>query len=183
MVKVKQNQTNLYKLLCHAVLLQKIPAYSVYEHCEKGHGRHTKWIVSAYSISDFACYDNFKIKVIPQWAGLKTVIAIRRIVEHTDPQKAKKDSDKVSFAISDLQLSAENFFYGIKGHWAIETMHRDRDLVFNEDNNRIKNHNLATVMAVFVSFAINFLHTFFGKATTDAKTLFGDNFKELLFSD
>ena len=62
-------------------------------------------------------------------------------------------------------------------------MHRDRDLVFNEDNNRIKNHNLATVMAVFVSFAINFLHTLFGKSTTDAKTLFGDNFKELLFSD
>lgn len=148
---------------------------------DKGHGRRTTWITRTYDIDTFAPYDTFKKKVIPQWAGLKTIVVVRRIVTHTNLNSRKKDSDKVSFWISNKKLLAKEFFEGIRGHWKIETMHRDRDLFFNEDCNRIKDFNRAAIFAVFNCFAINFLHTFYNLGTSISQILFGHHFKELVF--
>jgi predicted transposase YbfD/YdcC len=119
------------------------PYLSVYEADDKGHGRIEKRRVSTFNASD-----NPKLAV---WCGLKTYI----VVERWRTEKGKTSEEK-SLYISDLQLSAEAYYQGTRGHWGIENrLHYVKDVVHNEDNNGVKSGNGPVVLSVCSSIAIN----------------------------
>lgn len=88
--------------------------------------------------------------------------------------------DSIAYYISDIVLPAECFAEGIRGHWGIENrIHWVKDVIFKEDNNRIKHHQAAVNMAIFNHLAINFLRQHFDDSIKYAQILFGQNVKEL----
>lgn len=140
-IQVKGNQPHLYKDI--EEIAQNTVALSVYEHENKGHGRVEKRCVSVYQASD-----NPKLAV---WAGLKTYV----VVERWRTEKGLQGHEK-SLYISDLRLSAEEYYKGTRGHWGIENrLHYVKDVVHNEDNNGVKSGNAPVVLAVCSTIAIN----------------------------
>ncbi len=116
---------------------------TVYEHENKGHGRLEKRCVKVYQSSD-----NPKLAV---WEALKTYI----VVERWRTEKGVQSQDK-SLYISDLQLSAEEYYEGTRGHWGIENrLHYVKDVVHNEDKNGVTSGNAPVVLAICSTIAIN----------------------------
>lgn len=152
---------------------------SFYEHSEENHGRHSQWRVSVYEVSSIPDPQ----KVLSSWTSIKTVICVQRIVEHTSKKNKKKDYNSKAYYISNhTSLNAEEFHKGIRGHWSIENgLHYEKDVVLNEDKNRIKNKSASPIFSTFNTFAINFLRILNFKGIRDATIKFGFNFKELLF--
>ena len=158
---------------------QVVKPLDFYEESEKNHGRHSNWKVSifdSHSIPDTK-------GVLSLWSELNTVVCIQRTVVHTNPKNTKNDRCNKAYYISNrTDLTAKEFAKGIRKHWAIENgLHYEKDVVLNEDKNRIKNCNAAVVIAVFNTFAINFLRMLGFHGISDATIKFGFNFKELLF--
>ena len=161
-----------------SVAKQPLPL-SFYEQSEKNHGRHSQWKVSVYEVSSIPDPQ----KILSLWTSIRTVICVHRIIEHTSPKNKKKDYNKKAYYISNhTNLSAEQFHKGIRGHWSIENgLHYEKDVVLNEDKNRIKNKAAAPIFSTFNTVAINFLRMLNFKGIRDATIKFGFNFKELLF--
>ncbi len=69
--------------------------------------------------------------------------------------KTATDSDRVY--ISDLFTTCSaSYQQGIRGHWGIENLlHREKDVLHNEDGNGIKIQNGPVNMSIISSFAIN----------------------------
>lgn len=152
---------------------------SCYEYSEENHGRRSQWKVSVYAVSSIPDPQ----KVLSLWTSIKTVICVQRIVEHTSKKNKKKDYNSKAYYISNhTSLNAEEFHKGIRGHWSIENgLHYEKDVVLNEDKNRIKNKSAAPIFSTFNTFAINFLRMLNFKGIRDATIKFGFNFKELIF--
>jgi predicted transposase YbfD/YdcC len=110
---------------------------------DKGHGRVEKRRVTVYNASE-----NPKLKV---WMGLKTYIVVERWRTEKGVEKHEK-----SLYISDLQLSAQAYYEGTRGHWGIENrLHYVKDVIHNEDNNGVTSGNAPVVLAVCSTIAIN----------------------------
>lgn len=71
-----------------------------------------------------------------EWAGLKTVFAIRRITT-----SKHKNTDEIGYYISSLDATAEELLRIAREHWKIESMHWLPDVVFSEDECEIKSEN------------------------------------------
>lgn len=99
-------------------------------------------------MSVYQASDNPKLAV---WAGLKTYV----VVERWRTQKGVQSQEK-SLYISDLYLSAQEYYVGTRGHWGIENrLHYVKDVVHNEDKNAVKSGNAPVVLAVCSTIAIN----------------------------
>lgn len=83
--------------------------------------------------------------------------------------------------ISDLfRHDAQLFHQEIRGHWTIEnTLHWVKDVIHNEDKNRIVTDNEPVNSAVFSSIAINIHHKFGSHSITESQVKFNTNVKEL----
>lgn len=150
-----------------------------YELFEKNHGRHSFWKTSVYNVS---CLQDPK-KILSSWKSINTIICVQRIVTHTHPKNKKKDYNSRAYYISNrTDLTAKEFHVGIRGHWSIENgLHYEKDVVLNEDKNRIQDKSAAVVISTFNSFVINFLRMIGFDGIKDAAIKFGFNFKELVF--
>lgn len=155
------------------------PSNDTYELFEKNHGRHSFWKSSVYKASSL----HDPKKILSSWKGINTIICVQRIVTHTNLKNKKKDYNSKAYYISNrTDLTAKEFHEGIRGHWGIENgLHYEKDVVLNEDKNRIKNKSSAVIVSTFNSFAINFLRMIGFNGIKDATTKFGFNFKELVF--
>ena len=92
-----------------------------------------------------------------KWDLVKVIVKIERYRQVFDTKtKSWKNSDEISFYISTIVLSAQEFCQAIRNHWGIENRnHHVRDVTMGEDKSRIRiNPN---IVAKLRSFALNIL--------------------------
>lgn len=113
---------------------------------DKGHGR----------IEIRTCYATTNIEWLKErsdWKGLKSIV----MVESIRKIRGKETSEK-RFFISSLPASSVLLSHAIRSHWGIEnTLHWTLDMVFREDESRIRNRSTAQIMALFRRLSINLL--------------------------
>lgn len=78
-----------------------------------------------------------------EWKGLKRFVHVHKEVLYTNINKRKRESDNDRLYISSNKSTCANFFHnGVRKHWSIENkLHWVKDVIHNEDNNRIKTQN------------------------------------------
>lgn len=142
--QVKKNQLSLYREIQEYIVLQS--PLDTFEISQKCHGRHTHWHCKIFDATEH--------QQATPWKGLKRFICVERTCFDT---KKKTTTQTQRYYISDLtQKDATFFFKGIRGHWRIEnSLHWVKDVIHNEDNNRITKDNGPINMAVISSIAIN----------------------------
>jgi predicted transposase YbfD/YdcC len=84
-----------------------------------------------------------------EWAGLKTVYSVRRVI--TTKQKT---TDETCFYITSLDTSAEELLQITREHWKIESMHWLLDVVFSEDESEILSENGHKTLNIFRKLAL-----------------------------
>jgi len=92
-----------------------------------------------------------------EWRLVKVVIKVTRYRRVFDTKtKAWQESNKISYYISTIDLSAQLFCQAIRNHWAIENRdHYVRDVTMGEDRSRIRVN--PHIFAKLRSFALNIL--------------------------
>lgn len=144
MAQVKRNRLSLYNEIQKSLAHQS--PLDCFETHQKGHGRHTYWRCKVFDATE-----NQQAK---QWKDLRTFICVEKNCFNT---KKKTTIQTQRYYISDLaKKDAAFFFKGIRGHWRIEnSLHWVKDVIHNEDGNRIRKANGPINMAVISSIAIN----------------------------
>lgn len=176
---MKGNQGNLHKA---AENIDNSAAYDTFIEEEKGHGRRSKWEISCFNVADIPALAFF----VPLWIGFATLIKIRRNANPAERKKKKRVKKEYydSYYISSLQKpSAIDCAKDIRGHWGIENgLHYAKDVVMNEDNNKISGTqpavNIATLNAVVINY---FRHRGFS-SIHDSQIKFAYNFKKEYFN-
>jgi len=78
------------------------------------------------------------------------------------PKKDKKVifvSESYRYYMTNTQFEAEKYAQIRIDHWTIENdLHRTKDMVFNEDKSRVKNHKHAKIRSIFTHIALNLLN-------------------------
>jgi predicted transposase YbfD/YdcC len=114
---------------------------------DKGHGR----------IETRQCFVSEQIDWLSQkgeWAGLKTVV----MIEETQEMKGKISRER-RFFISSLPPEAERIASAVRSHWLVESnVHWVLDVVFNEDQSRVRKDNAAENMAFIRHITLNMLN-------------------------
>ena len=165
MLQAKDNQPKLVKhiLACEAAGTP-IDTCTVTEHSR---GTDNTWEVSVYEPTD----EDLKVT----WKNLVTLVVIHKWVVEKDGKYIKTRHLYIS---SRNGLTAKQCAEGIRGHWGIENkLHWVKDVILNEDKNKIENVNTASNMAVINTMAINFLRKNVHHSITTAQILFGQTFQ------
>jgi predicted transposase YbfD/YdcC len=139
-----------------------------YEQHEKGHGRHSSWYVSVFDV--------VLNGISRQWKNLRRFIHVHK---HTIKKKTESISDRLY--MTDLYETSAQFYHeGIRGHWTIEnSLHWVKDVIHNEDKNRIRTGNGPVNQAIFSSIAINIQRKVAARSVTDNNVNFSVNFKDI----
>ncbi|OGV37673.1 MAG: hypothetical protein A3E88_06760 [Legionellales bacterium RIFCSPHIGHO2_12_FULL_35_11] len=118
-----------------------------YEEIDKGHGR----------IETRQCFVSDQINWLSQkeqWAGLKTLV----MIEETQEINGTPSMERRYF-ISSLPPKAERIASAVRSHWMIENaLHWTLDVVFNEDQSRVRKDNAGENMALIRHITINMLN-------------------------
>lgn len=118
-----------------------------HEEIDAGHGR----------IETRKCFVSNQIDWLnakPEWPGLKTVIMLEEAREISH-----KKSIERRFFISSLPANAKQIASAIRAHWLIENaLHWTLDVVFNEDQSRVRKQNGGHNMALVRHIALNMLN-------------------------
>jgi predicted transposase YbfD/YdcC len=118
-----------------------------YQDIDKGHGR----------IETRRCFVSNQIAWLSQkdqWAGLKTIVMLEETQETND-----KVSTEGRFFISSLPADAKRISDAVRAHWLIEnSLHWTLDVVFNEDQSRIRKDNAGENMALIRHITLNMLN-------------------------
>ena len=116
--------------------------------CEAGHHRLEKrqfWQVPVAQV--------FSQKRIKQWAGLRTLV-----IEESSRSLWNKQTSSRRFFLSSLNPEFEHFPTSIRSHWGIENqLHWCLDVVFAEDDSRLRKDNAPRNMAILRRLALNLL--------------------------
>ena len=165
-VQVKGNQKSLFQEI-QRVMVDQAPL-DYFEQHEKGHGRHSSWYVYVF--------DAAQSPKAREWKNLQRFIHV-----HKCTWAKGKQTDMDRLYISDLsQTSAQYYQEEIRGHWSIEnSLHWVKDVVHNEDHNRITKANGPINNAIFSTIAINIHRKNGGWSITDSQIKFATNVKEL----
>lgn len=119
-----------------------------YQDVDKGHGR----------IETRQCFVSDQIDWLSQkdqWAGLKTVV----MIEETQESNGKISTES-RFFISSLPADAKRISGAARAHWLIENgLHWTLDVVFNEDQSRVRKDNAGENMALVRHITLNMLNT------------------------
>lgn len=119
----------------------------VYADVDCGHGR----------IETRRCFVTDQIDWLEQksaWAGLTSIV----MLEETCEQNGKTSIEN-RFFISSLPANAKQIAHAIRAHWGIEnTLHWTLDVVFNEDQSRVRTDHAPQNMAIVRHVAVNALN-------------------------
>jgi predicted transposase YbfD/YdcC len=90
----------------------------------------------------------------PQWSGLKSVA----MIEETREVNGKISCER-RFFISSLPANAQQMATAVRAHWAIENaLHWTLDVVFNEDQSRVRKDHAPQNMAIVRHVVLNMLN-------------------------
>ena len=170
-IQVKGNQKSLHQEI-QRIMTEELPL-DFFQLEEKGHGRHSFW-----SVSIFSAFNSSKTQ---EWKGLKRFIHVHKEVFYTNSYTRKQFTNNDRLYISSVQSHDAKYFYeGIRNHWSIENkLHWVKDVIHNEDNNRMNTKNGPINQSIVSTIAIN-IHRKNGiSSVTDSQTKFGANVKEL----
>ena len=170
-IQVKGNQRTLFREI-QRIMVEQLPL-DVFTVEEKGHGRHSLW-----SVSVFSALNSKKHK---EWKGLKRFIHVHKEVFHTNKNTKKGFTDNDRLYISSVSSSNAKFFHeGIRNHWSIENkLHWVKDVIHNEDDNRVRTNNGPIKQSIISTIAINIHRKNGNPSITDSQIKFGANVKEL----
>lgn len=137
---------------------------------EKRNGIKTTW--QCY------CYD-YKQKA-KGWESIESVIMICKTIIDAKQNVTHHRRFYVSSAIAGSSFSAEAYNLGIKGHWGIENKaHRNKDIIFKQDDNQVKAIRHAVNRAIFNTIALNFLISKYEETVAHSQILFRSQFEEI----
>jgi len=113
----------------------------------KGHGRHEVRTVTV--ISDVNC-----ITSADDWKKLRSIVK----VERDRTVGGEKTSTETAYYLSSLTVGASTMGERIRAHWSIENnLHWSLDVVFAEDQSRIRSRNGAANMTLVRKLALSLL--------------------------
>lgn len=116
--------------------------------CEAGHHRLERrkfWQVPVEQV--------FSQKRIKQWAGLRTLV-----IEESHRSLWNKQTSSRRFFLSSKEPQFEHFSTSIRNHWGIENqLHWCLDVVFAEDDCRLRKDNAPRNMTILRRLALNLL--------------------------
>lgn len=102
------------------------------------------------------------------WAGLKRV----GMIEAERRIKGKPPTVERRYFLTSLDGGIERFAYASRGHWGIENrLHWSLDVVFHEDDSRIRKGHAPENMTVMRKIALNLLAKESSKGSKKAKRL------------
>jgi len=170
-IQVKRNQRTLFREIERTMVEQK--PLDVFQIEEKGHGRHSFW-----SVSVFSALNSFKCK---EWKGSKRFIHVHKEVFYTNRHAKKTFTENDRLYISSQNSSDAQFFHqGIRNHWTIENrLHWVKDVIHNEDKNRMNTKNGPINNSIISTIAINIHRKNGNQSITNSQIKFGANVKEL----
>lgn len=130
------------------------------EQWDKGHGRiERRYCQVAYDVESLRNY--------PKWKGLKSMIKL-------DSQRwiNGKLQQKTRYYISSLDASAQHIAQYIRSHWSIEnSLHWVLDVIFHEDQSRIRTDHAPENMALLRKMTLNLIKKNKGKFSVKAARL------------
>lgn len=116
--------------------------------CEAGHHRIEKRCF--FSVPAEQVFEQARIK---QWAGLQTLV-----VEQSSRQLWNKTTQSLRFFLSSLEPNFANFPSAIRSHWGVENqLHWCLDVIFAEDDSRIRQDHAPQNMTILKRLALNLL--------------------------
>lgn len=142
LIAVKGNQPKLQAQI-HSNIATSQPL-STFTQKEKNRGRIEQRYV--------ALYDNID-QIDSEWVGVQRLVFVHRTGYRPDKGPCdEKHYYMLSSCINDAQIVAQ----AIRGHWLIENqLHYVKDVHFNEDRNKIRKGNPASILSLFQDMAIN----------------------------
>ena len=149
------NQKHLYEdiehLFKHATPDNfDVDGFDQAETVEKGHGRIEKRVAYVITHDDWLDY----LRGRHRWAALKTVTKVVRT-----RTQAGKTSTETQYYIGSRLLSAIDTLATVRAHWGVEnSVHWVLDVIFNEDNSRVRTGHAQQNLALMRRIAINFLN-------------------------
>jgi predicted transposase YbfD/YdcC len=153
-LRVKENQGNLYQDIAewfaYADEVQFVGMNSTYhETVNKGHGRIE--VRRCWAVADPLALEY--IRHYQGWADLRTVVRVSR-----QRRLADKVETETAYYISSLPNDARHILAVTRAHWSIEnSFHWVLDVIFGEDDSRIRIGNSPQNMAVLRHLALNIL--------------------------
>lgn len=153
-LRIKDNQGNLHLDLqdwfAHADQVKFVGmAHTYAETVNKGHGRLE--IRRCWALSDPRAFDY--LRNYRGWTDLQTIIRVYR-----ERRFADKTEAETAYYISSLPPHAETLLPAIRHHWAVEnSLHWVLDVLFHEDDARVRRGDAPHNMAILRRFALNIL--------------------------
>ena len=131
---------------------------SRHETLEKSHGRIETRTYTSIDAIDW-------LKERHDWVGLKSIVMVESIREIV----GGKAESETRFYISSLAADAVRQGDAIRGHWAVESHHWVMDMVFRDDECRIRRDNAPANFATIKHIASNLMRTKADKHSMRAK--------------
>ena len=153
-LRVKDNQGHLHQDLqdwfAHADNVQFADMQHSYaETVNKGHGRIE--IRRCWAISDPLAFEY--IRNYEGWTDLQTIVRVQR--ERRLPNKTEINT---AYYISSLPAEADSLLDATRFHWAVEnSLHWVLDVIFREDDARVRVGHAAHNMAILRQLALNII--------------------------
>jgi len=116
---------------------------------EKGHGRIERRMCWTTSDPEYLAY----LATLGEWTGLRSIALVEAV-----RQNGEEATTSRRYYISSLESDAQRMLWAARTHWGIENrVHWVLDLVFHEDDSRIRRGNGAENFAVLRQIARNLL--------------------------
>lgn len=153
-LRVKDNQGNLHQDIqdwfAYADQGQFVAMQHSYaETVNKGHGRIE--IRRCWAISDALAFQS--IRNYDGWTDLQAIVRVQR-----ERRFADKIERETAYYITSLDADAEQLLNATRYHWAVEnSLHWVLDVIFREDEARIRLGHAAHNMAILRQLALNIL--------------------------
>lgn len=176
---IKSNQKKLKEEIAayfHKVRRELPEAVPPYEETDSGHGRIEVRRYSQLTVSEW-------ISEADKWSDIRTIIEVER---KRYVGKSSTPTQETQYYISSLSVEPERIASVIRGHWEVENKaHWVLDVVFKEDDCRIRKGDGAENVAVIRRFCLNMARLHPSKASMRRKLKsagWSDQFRsELIF--
>lgn len=144
LITVKKNQIKLYSGLKELIETEK--PLSKYQSKDESHGRKITRTVSVF--------DGQKVG-LKKYPHLHRVISVKR-----KGWRERKQGNETLYYISSKKMPAQIFAEKIQQHWGIENqVHWVKDVIFQEDNSRIKDCVVAEKISLLTTLIMNLYRT------------------------